>query len=161
LLLDECDPALDPETEVIYETLQTLKHTCTILSVTHRLAPIADSDQIVVMDQGQVVETGTHDDLMKKSGLYFQLSTQQKGFNISPDGLHAEVTPARLRDIPLFSQLDDASLAQFSSQFVTERFDAGQTVVQEGEPEINLCNCAGKLSVTVSGIENEPSKWQS
>ena len=158
LLLDEATSALDPETESrIYETLQTLKHTCTILSVTHRLAPIADSDQIVVMDQGQVVEVGTHEALMNACGLYYQLFTQQNGFTISPDGLYAEVTPARLRSIPLFAQLDDASLEQLATQFVTERYDAGQTVIREGEfGDKFYIIVRGKISVTVSGPDKQP-----
>ena len=137
---------------LIYETLGALKHTCTILSVTHRLAPVVDSDLIVVMDQGTVVETGTHEALIDEGGLYYQLFTQQNGFTISPDGLYAEVTPDRLRNIPLFAQLDGASLALFASQFVSERFEAGQMVIREGEP--------GDKFYVIVRVENYPSPFQ-
>ncbi len=135
LLLDEATSALDPETEMlIYDTLKQLRRTCTIVSVTHRLAPVADMDQIVVLDHGQVAETGTHEALLKRQGLYYHLYTQQSGFTVSSDGQYAEVTPARLRSIPLFEKLDDATLETLTTQFVTERDDTGRTVIQEGEP---------------------------
>jgi ATP-binding cassette, subfamily B, bacterial len=158
LLLDEATSALDPETETqIYETLKELKRSCTIISVTHRLAPVADMDQIVVMDQGQVVEVGTHADLLRLGGLYYHLSTQQGGFTISPDGQTAEVTPSRLRGIPLFEALDDATLAQIATQFVTEWVDAGHTVIQEGEiGDKFYLIVRGKSSVTVTGPEGQP-----
>ncbi len=158
LLLDEATSALDPETEMlIYETLGALKHSCTILSVTHRLAPVVDSDLIVVMDQGKVVESGTHEALINEGGLYYQLFTQQNGFTISPDGLYAEVTPDRLRSIPLFAQLDSASLALFASQFISERFEAGQMVIREGEPGDKFYVIVrGKLSVAVTGSDQVP-----
>jgi ATP-binding cassette subfamily B protein len=158
LLLDEATSALDPETEnLIYETLGKLKHTCTIISVTHRLAPIADSDQIVVMDQGKVMEAGRHNALLSRAGLYYQLYTQQNGFTVSPDGQHAEVTPDRLQNIPLFARLDDLSSKQIAAQFVSERFESGQLVIEEGAPGDKFYVVVrGKLKVTVIGNEQRP-----
>ncbi len=125
---------LDPETEThIYETLKKLRGTCTILSVTHRLAPVADMDQIVVLDVGRVCEQGTHAGLMSQHGLYYSMYTQQSGFTISSDGLYAEVTPKRLASIPLFEKLDEAALELLASNFVTERYEAGKTVIEEGQ----------------------------
>ncbi len=157
LLLDEATSALDPETEMhIYETLKSLRNTSTILSVTHRLAPVVDMDRIIVLDQGRVVESGTHNDLLEQQGLYYQLFTQQNGFTVSPDGLYAEVTPARLRKIPLFSQLDEAALQLFSDQFVTERFPAGQAVVREGEQGDKFYIIVrGKTTVSVIGPDQQ------
>lgn len=158
LLLDEATSALDPETEQrIYDVLKGLRRTCTILSVTHRLAPVADMDQIVVIDQGKVVEMGTHENLLSHKGLYYQLSKQQSGFKISSDGLYAEVTPTRLRSIPLFAALDDAALEKFSPLFVTERFEAGCTVIQEGDlGEKFYIIVRGKLSVTTLAPDKKP-----
>jgi ATP-binding cassette, subfamily B, bacterial len=158
LLLDEATSALDPENEaLIYDTLKKLRRTCTILSVTHRLAPVADMDQIVVMDQGQVAEMGAHSDLMDRRGLYYHLFTQQGGFTVSTDGQYAEVTPARLRSLPLFEQLDDAILEKFTAQFVTERCGAEHTVIQENEVgEKFYIIVRGKVSVTVSGPDQQP-----
>jgi len=50
-----------------------------VLSVTHRLAPVASMDQIVVLDRGRVAEMGSHQDLLKQQGIYFQLWNQQSG----------------------------------------------------------------------------------
>lgn len=109
------------------------------------------------MDQGQVVESGTHESLMGECGLYYQLFSQQNGFTISADGLYAEVTPDRLRKIPLFAGLDEDSLARFASEFVTERYDAGETIVREGAPGDKFYVIVrGKLSATAAGPEQKP-----
>ena len=107
LLLDEATSALDPESEfAIYNTLRELRCSCTILCVTHRLAPVAYMDQIVVMDGGPLAEQGSHADLMAQRGLYYQLFTQQSDFRVSADGKEGTVTPSRLRAIPLFSEVE-------------------------------------------------------
>lgn len=79
LLLDECTSALDTESETMVK--QALQRACvgrTTLTVAHRLDTIKYSDLIVVMDEGQVVESGTHDELMKsKCGLYKSMYEEQ------------------------------------------------------------------------------------
>jgi ATP-binding cassette, subfamily B, bacterial len=165
LLLDESTSALDPETEnLIYASLQKLRGTCTILSVTHRLAPVADMDQIVVLDQGRVFEQGSHESLMGAGGLYHSLYARQSGFTVSPDGLSAEVTPQRLAGIPLFKNLDQASREDLAAQFVPERFEAGRTVVEQGQPGNKFYIIVrGKVAVTVTapdGNTSAPRSWQ-
>jgi ATP-binding cassette subfamily B protein len=145
LLLDEATSALDPANEtLIYDTLKSLRRSCTILSVTHRLAPVADMDLIIVLDQGRVAEMGTPAQLMNRKGLYLEMASHQGGFTISPDGQSAVVTPARLGSIPLFEGLDEASLERFASQFVAERVESGQVVIREGET-------GGKFYIIVRG----------
>lgn len=74
LYLDEINSSLDPLAEAaINETIKQIKGTCTIVSVTHRLASVADTDCVFVLDKGCLVESGTHDELLKKKGLYAQL----------------------------------------------------------------------------------------
>jgi len=157
LLLDEATSALDPETEAqIYDTLNTLHRTCTILTVTHRLAPIVDMDQIVVMDSGRAIDAGTHAELMNRCGKYRQLFTQQSGFTVSPDGLYADVRPARLRNIPLFAELDEAALEELAAQFTTERYEAGCSVVKYGEVGDKFYIIVrGKMTVSVSGADQQ------
>lgn len=53
----------------------------TCLIIAHRLSTIRDAQMIVVMDQGRIVETGTHDALMTSRGLYFHLTSQQLGLS--------------------------------------------------------------------------------
>lgn len=74
LILDEATSALDNESEkAIKEAIDQLKIGRTTLIIAHRLSTIESADQILVLDQGQIAEQGSHIELMKKGGLYYQL----------------------------------------------------------------------------------------
>ncbi len=78
LLLDEATSALDAESEQIVQTaLARLMRGRTTLVIAHRLATVREADQIVVMDQGQIIETGTHAVLVEAGGVYARLSRMQ------------------------------------------------------------------------------------
>ncbi len=80
LLLDEPTSALDAESEaLIRRALATLSNGRTTLIIAHRLATIRDADMIVVLDQGQIAETGTHDQLLARGGIYAELFKLQFG----------------------------------------------------------------------------------
>ncbi len=75
LIFDEATSALDPQSErVIRENLRRIAVGRTCVVVAHRRDSICDADVIVVLEKGEVVETGTHDDLMARRGLYFHLN---------------------------------------------------------------------------------------
>ncbi|MCB0174261.1 MAG: ATP-binding cassette domain-containing protein [Anaerolineae bacterium] len=135
LLLDEITAALDLETEAaINQTLKKLARERTVVTVTHRLSSVVEADQIVVVDNGQVIEQGTHWELLKNKKFYRRLWQLQSGFVISADGQYAEVRGARLRFIPLFAQLDELTLSAIADQFVSEYFDTEQVVFTQGSP---------------------------
>jgi subfamily B ATP-binding cassette protein MsbA len=74
LLLDEATSALDNESEqLVQEAFQRLEKGRTTLVIAHRLSTVKDADQILVMNQGQIIEQGTHDGLVKQKGLYAQM----------------------------------------------------------------------------------------
>jgi ATP-binding cassette subfamily B multidrug efflux pump len=80
LVLDEATSALDSEVEAaIQDSLNDLMRGKTVIAIAHRLSTIAALDRLVVMDDGRIVEEGTHDDLLRARGLYARLWERQSG----------------------------------------------------------------------------------
>ncbi|HEX5645018.1 MAG TPA: ABC transporter ATP-binding protein/permease [Erythrobacter sp.] len=78
LLLDEATSALDTRTEQdILATLHSVAEGRTSLSIAHRLSTIADADMILVLDQGKLAESGTHNELLRRDGLYAEMWNRQ------------------------------------------------------------------------------------
>ena len=80
LILDEATSALDSEVELaIQEQLYNLMTGKTVIAIAHRLSTIAAMDRLVIMDQGRIIEQGSHNDLLKRGGLYAGLWSHQSG----------------------------------------------------------------------------------
>jgi ATP-binding cassette subfamily B protein len=80
LILDEATSSLDSVTEkTIQENLDRVMGRKTVIAIAHRLSTIAHLDRILVFDKGQIVEDGSHDQLMARQGLYYRLWTMQAG----------------------------------------------------------------------------------
>ena len=78
LILDEATSALDAESEhLVHEALDRLMEGRTTIVIAHRLSTVRKADRVVVLDQGAVVEAGTHNDLMGTDGLYRRLVERQ------------------------------------------------------------------------------------
>ena len=79
LVMDDSTSALDMETEhLIQQTLKTLENTTKII-IAHRISAVRHADEIIVLDNGMIAERGTHDELLKKRGLYYETYESQYG----------------------------------------------------------------------------------
>lgn len=82
LILDEATSNVDTRTEkVIQDAMQRIMKNRTSIVIAHRLSTIRDADVIIVMDEGRIVERGSHEELLRKRGKYYELyMTQYAGF---------------------------------------------------------------------------------
>ena len=78
LVLDEATSSLDSESEaLVQEALERLMEGRTTFVIAHRLSTVRDADRILVLDEGKIVEEGTHDQLLGMGGLYADLYSRQ------------------------------------------------------------------------------------
>jgi ATP-binding cassette subfamily B protein len=82
LVLDEATSALDSESErLVQDALDKIMAKKTVIAIAHRLSTIRHLDRILVFDKGRVVEDGTHDELLREEGIYYNLwQMQSNGF---------------------------------------------------------------------------------
>jgi ABC-type transport system involved in Fe-S cluster assembly fused permease/ATPase subunit len=112
LMLDEATSALDSHTEKdIQDALERVARDRTSLVIAHRLSTVVHADNIIVLDQGEIVEQGTHLELLAKGGLYASLWTRQREADEARERLaHVLDTEAELSSMAT-ERLDDEALA--------------------------------------------------
>jgi len=94
LIMDEATSALDSEVEAaIRENLETLMQGKTVIAIAHRLSTIAALDRLVVVDNGRIIEQGTHAELVAARGLYAQLWARQSGGFLAEDVIEPAAMP--------------------------------------------------------------------
>jgi ATP-binding cassette, subfamily B, bacterial len=93
LVLDEATSALDTQTErAVQEALDRLAENRTTIAIAHRLSTIRDADQILVLDRGEIVERGTHEELLALGGHYARLASRDAELGPTVSVASEEVT---------------------------------------------------------------------
>jgi ABC-type multidrug transport system fused ATPase/permease subunit len=141
LILDEPTSSIDSRTEaVILTALERLMEGRTTFMVAHRLSTVTASDLILVVNQGQVVEQGSHDELLALGGLYAELHEAQTGARraraaaaVSPDGL-SELTRAVVERHTDGTELTGPALAEMAQAMAMQGQDAGWRLLQAARP---------------------------
>ena len=157
LLLDEATSALDPRTErLVAETLDKVSAGRTLIAVTHRLTSVVNYDQIYVLESGQIVENGRHDELLALGGVYADLWAEQNGLPRPAEQPSSDtVDPARaLAQVPFFAGLDAAGLAAAVEVLREVRLERGDilparsgrlAIVARGHGQVFAPDPAGRL----------------
>jgi ABC-type multidrug transport system fused ATPase/permease subunit len=154
LLLDEATSALDPRTErLIADTLERVGEGRTTIAVTHRLTSIVEYDRIFVITGGQLIEQGTHDELLRSGGVYATLWAEQTGSAVTVEGPF-DATAALAR-IPIFAGLGPSELQTVVGRLGAVDLAAGETVAEGGGRLAILRR--GHARVLVPDLAGKPS----
>src|SRR4029434_11077010 len=105
LVLDEATSALDSEVELaIQDQLLGLMEGKTVIAIAHRLSTIARMDRLIVLEQGRIVEQGTHAELLRLNGHYAMLWKHQSGGFLPHDVPHDAPSEVAQEDAPVLEE---------------------------------------------------------
>jgi hypothetical protein len=134
LILDEATSALDATTQrAVQEQLRDPGQAQTIIKVAHRLETVVNSDTIFVLDDGELVERGTHDELLASGGLYARLVTDQTAPFHSASPLNIGLAVHRLRGRTPFLRLPPAILDVLGRHLELVEVPAGRELYHQGD----------------------------
>ncbi|MBR4780545.1 MAG: ATP-binding cassette domain-containing protein [Lachnospiraceae bacterium] len=135
LIIDEATASLDPAAErAVNDAISRLPGQGTaVINITHRLSDISGYDCVYVLSDGRIAESGTHESLMERKGIYAKLFEKQSGFTVTDDMSSATITPERLSKIELFSEFPVKSLAEICKSFSSAYYPASSTIISEGD----------------------------
>jgi ABC-type branched-subunit amino acid transport system ATPase component len=147
------EPALETE---ITNVLKKLRQHRTVISLSNRPEDVSSVDEVLVFDNGELVERGTHTALLEKGGIYARLLQKQSGFTFSADRQRMKVQPDRLRLIPLFENTTNALLEAIAKSFVSHSVEQGRTIYAAGEHDDTFYMIArGSVEVTTLDEQGE------
>jgi ABC-type multidrug transport system fused ATPase/permease subunit/CRP-like cAMP-binding protein len=151
LLLDEATSALDPKTErQITETLNRISSGRTTIAITHRLTSVVDYDRIFVMSEGQLVEQGSHDELVTRGGVYARLWSEQTGQAFAAAGPPPFDAASALARLSLFAGLSRADLDAIVARAKPVSLPANQSI-PDGDGSLSLI-ASGRGRVLVPAL---------
>ncbi|KAI8430777.1 hypothetical protein MSG28_000939 [Choristoneura fumiferana] len=146
LLLDEATSALDPQSErQVQKALDIASKNRTTLTVSHRLSTIINADRIICMDQGAIIEAGTHHELMKAKGFYHKLVTAGKE---GKEAVIIETLPEEAGEVPEEVQVPRNDIMRRSTKKMIRRFSNRKGSSDWMTPRSSIC------SVVSAGLQN-------
>jgi ABC-type multidrug transport system fused ATPase/permease subunit len=139
LILDEATSALDATMQrTVQQRLREAGDSLTIVKVAHRLETVVDADVIFVLDDGRLVEQGSHAELLASGGLYARLVADQTSPFQSASKPAVGLAVHRLQDRPPFSRLSAEDLELLSGQLESIEAEAGRELYHHGDPADSL-----------------------
>ena len=162
LIIDEATSALDAITQrAVQPGLSCRMHIGmpprTVIKIAHRLETVADADAIFVLDGGQLVEHGRHEDLVARGGLYAQLVADQVGALVDTSGPSQGQLKRWLARLSPFAELSPESLDRLTQALIRCEARAGEEIyAQESPSDVLFVVGRGRVDVLTADDDDEP-----